>query len=88
MFRVVQEALLNIHHHAHSMTATIRLRVRGEHLTVEIEDRGRGIASAAHGVGIAGMRERLQQLGGILEITSSDRGTTVRAEIPVPRDTV
>jgi signal transduction histidine kinase len=38
------------------------------------------------GVGIAGMRERLGQVGGELEIESSDRGTTVRAIVPLPRD--
>jgi signal transduction histidine kinase len=40
----------------------------------------------ALGVGVAGMRERLQQLGGTLEIVSSDHGTTVRARIPLPPD--
>jgi len=96
LFRVVQEALINIHHHAESPTATIRLRVDGHRLTLEIEDRGRGMPSdlmaqlptggGALGVGVAGMRERLQQLGGMLEIESSDRGTTVRAEIPLSAD--
>jgi signal transduction histidine kinase len=38
------------------------------------------------GVGIAGMRERLGQVGGELEIESSDRGTAVRAIVPLPRD--
>ena len=96
LFRVVQEALINIHHHAESPTAMIRLRVDGHRLTLEIEDRGRGMPSdlmaqlptggGALGVGVAGMRERLQQLGGMLEIESSDRGTTVRAEIPLSAD--
>jgi signal transduction histidine kinase len=94
LFRVVQEALINVHHHAESPTASIRLRVDGNRLTLEIEDRGHGMPSeliaqlptggGALGVGVAGMRERLQQLGGRLEITSSARGTTVRAQIPLP----
>jgi PAS domain S-box-containing protein len=94
LFRVVQEALINIHQHAGSQTATIRLRVDGQRLTLEIEDRGRGMSPAlieqlpsgggALGVGVAGMRQRLQQLGGSLAIDSSERGTTVRAEIPLP----
>jgi signal transduction histidine kinase len=96
LFRVVQEALINIHRHAESPTATIRLRVDERHLTLEIEDRGRGMppeliaqlpaGGGALGVGVAGMRERLQQLGGTLEIVSSDHGTTVRARIPLPPD--
>src|SRR5262249_37576840 len=45
LFRVVQEALINIHHHAESPTAVIRLRVDGHRLTLEVEDRGRGMPS-------------------------------------------
>jgi PAS domain S-box-containing protein len=94
LFRVVQEALLNIHHHAKSPTALIRLRVDGNLLTLDIEDHGRGMPSdliaqmpaggGALGVGVAGMRERLQQLGGTLEITSSATGAMVRAQMPLP----
>jgi PAS domain S-box-containing protein len=94
LFRVVQEALINIHHHAESQTASIHLRLDGQRLTLEIEDRGRGMPSelvaqlatggSAMGVGVAGMHERLQQLGGTLDIESTDRGTTVRARIPLP----
>jgi two-component system NarL family sensor kinase len=94
LFRVVQEALINIHHHAESPTASIRLRVDGQCLTLEIADRGGGMppeviahlptGGGALGVGVTGMRERLQQLGGTLEIDSSARGTTVRARIPLP----
>ena len=94
LFRVVQEALLNIHHHAKSPTALIRLRVDGNLLTLDIEDHGRGMPSdvitqmpaggGALGVGVAGMRERLQQLGGTLDITSSATGAMVRAQMPLP----
>jgi PAS domain S-box-containing protein len=93
LFRVVQEALINIHRHAASPSAQIRLRVDDGCLALEIEDRGRGIrreliaqmpsGRGAPGVGIAGMRERLQQLGGMLDIESSERGTVVRARVPV-----
>jgi signal transduction histidine kinase len=92
LFRVVQEALINIHRHAGSETASIRLRCDAEALVLEIEDRGHGIPSAALnlitscgggvGVGIAGMSERLQQLGGRLEIASGERGTIVLARLP------
>ena len=95
LFRVVQEALINIHHHANSPTALIRLRVEDHRLLLEIVDRGRGMRPAviaqlpagggALGVGVAGMRERLQQLGGTFDIESSDQGTTVRVQVPLSR---
>lgn len=92
LFRVVQESLINIHRHAASETATIRLRVEASRLTLEIEDRGRGVSpddlakfatGSGGGVGLAGMRERLAQLGGTLSITSANPGTVVHAEVPV-----
>jgi PAS domain S-box-containing protein len=96
LFRIVQESLINIHRHAESETARIRLRRDAETLVLEIEDRGRGIPSASlkhimgggdgAGVGIAGMCERIEQLGGSLEITSGDSGTTVHARLPLEKD--
>ncbi len=93
LFRVVQEGLINIHRHADSSTARIRLRRDPERVTLEVEDRGRGIppdllsrlrsGAAARGIGIAGMRERLEQLGGTLDIDSTDRGSTIRATVPM-----
>ena len=95
LFRVVQESLTNIHRHAESRTARIQLRCGAETLVLEIEDWGRGIPEASleditgggghAGVGIAGMRERIEQLGGDLEITSGDHGTTVVARVPLAR---
>jgi signal transduction histidine kinase len=93
LFRVVQESLINIHRHAHSPSARLSLRIERERLTLEIEDRGAGMPaervarsmseSGAVGVGIAGMRERLKQLGGTFEIRSSGEGTLVRAALPL-----
>jgi PAS domain S-box-containing protein len=95
LFRIVQESLTNIHRHARSETARIRLQRRIDVLVLEVEDRGHGIPNASRGhitsgegvvgVGIAGMRERIEQLGGLLELISGDRGTTVRARLPLPR---
>ncbi len=83
LFRVVQEAIANVLRHSKSDTAIIRLARRGARVVLEIEDFGRGMADAgARGVGITGMRERLQQLGGRLEIESDSGGTIVRAELP------
>jgi two-component system NarL family sensor kinase len=99
LFRVVQESLINIHRHAGSPTAHIRLRREAEALLLEIEDSGGGIPSdvlervlsrgGGVGVGIAGMWERVEQLGGRLEVTSSDQGTTgtvVRVRLPLAKD--
>ena len=96
LFRIVQESLTNIHRHAESKAALIRLRRDTGMLVLEIEDRGHGIPSASlehitrgggvAGVGIASMSERIEQLGGRLEVTSSERGTTVHVWLPLARD--
>jgi PAS domain S-box-containing protein len=100
LFRMVQESLANIQRHSGSATAEIRLTQRDARLTLEVIDFGRGfhqgaaIATSASqangsraprfGVGIPGMRERMAQLGGQLEIISGSTGTTVRATITLP----
>jgi signal transduction histidine kinase len=96
LFRIVQESLINIHRHARSETARIRLRHDAEAMVLEVEDRGQGIPAGsvkdimsgrgAVGVGIAGMTERIEHLGGRLEIESSDRGTKVRVRLPSLED--
>jgi PAS domain S-box-containing protein len=93
IFRVLQESLLNVHHHSQSRTASVHLGAEGERLILQVADRGRGIprevlsrlmtSGGGVGVGVAGMRERLEQLGGTLAITSGDQGTTVSAELPL-----
>jgi PAS domain S-box-containing protein len=94
LFRVIQESLTNIHRHAESPSAEIRLRTTDGELTLEVRDVGRGMPqvreSEEHGsehllgVGIAGMRERMEQLGGSLEVESTPAGTTIRAWLVVP----
>ena len=93
LFRVFQESLTNIHRHSTSKTAHVRLVVEDQKALIEIRDAGQGIPShllelnsdslATLGVGIRGMRERVRQLGGQLEIFSSPEGTTVRASVPL-----
>ncbi|HEX2776584.1 MAG TPA: sensor histidine kinase, partial [Candidatus Acidoferrales bacterium] len=92
LFRIVQEALTNVHRHSKSRSATIRLVRADGKVRMEVKDRGVGMArpSAATGwnsplgIGIAGMRERVKQLGGIFEIRSKPkRGTAVCVELPV-----
>lgn len=96
IFRVVQECLTNIHRHAGSPTARIRMVQDDACLRVEIEDTGKGIppeeqstsGSSAHaGVGLRGMRERLRQSGGTLQVQSNGLGTRVTAILPVVRAT-
>lgn len=85
IFRIVQECLTNIHRHSGSATAAIRLFWEDERLIVQVEDYGKGIPaekkqeleSGRGGVGFGGMRERVRQLGGILEIRSQGSGTLV-----------
>jgi PAS domain S-box-containing protein len=89
LFRIVQESLANIQRHSGSRSATIRLREDPPTVSLEIIDYGRGMKLASNGpaqpngarlgVGIPGMRERMAQLGGRLEIESSPSGTTIRA---------
>ncbi len=92
IFRIVQECLTNIHRHSESPVARIRISRSDSQVSLEVEDRGKGIPSEKRGaldsggtpgVGIRGMRERLRQLGGTLEINSSGRGTVVVARLPV-----
>ena len=92
IFRIVQECLTNIHRHSESPVARIRIRRTDSEVSLEVEDRGKGIppekrqamdSGGTAGVGIRGMRERLRQLGGSLEINSNDTGTVVVARLPV-----
>jgi signal transduction histidine kinase len=88
IFRIVQESLGNVHRHSGSPTAVVRLSANNEEVQLEVSDRGRGISaekSSRGGVGIRGMRERVAQLGGTIELVSNAAGapgTTVRAAFP------
>jgi PAS domain S-box-containing protein len=89
IFRIVQECLTNIHRHSESDAASIRLRKEGNELMVQVRDNGKGIPEekqrelTASGLGFGGMRERLRQLGGTLEVQSDGTGTLVRAMLKV-----
>ncbi len=84
LFRVMQEAVSNVLRHSRSGSAVIRLSLAEGRVVLEVEDFGRGLgAGGGPGVGIAGMRERLQHLGGRLEIESDATGTIVRAILPM-----
>jgi PAS domain S-box-containing protein len=92
VFRVMQEALSNVHRHAEARGAEVDLAVRGGHLVLRIADDGRGIGpldlgseGPQLGVGIAGMRARVAQLDGSLSIVGDGAGTVVEATLPLPR---
>src|SRR5580692_4354946 len=94
IFRVVQECLTNIHRHSESPVARVRVANSGEDVRVLVEDDGKGLpperqgeimSSGLPGVGVRGMRERLRQLGGSLEIRSAGagKGTVVVVRLPL-----
>ncbi len=93
LFRVLQESLTNIHRHSGASEASVHLLHQGDAVILEIRDFGKGIpeerlrlihgARVETGVGLAGMRQRLQELNGRLSIESNDRGTSMRATVPI-----
>jgi two-component system NarL family sensor kinase len=94
LFRVLQESLTNVHRHSGALEVSICFLQQAGAVTLEIRDHGRGIpterlnrlreASSETGVGLAGMRERLNELNGKLEIESDAHGTSLRAIVPMP----
>jgi PAS domain S-box-containing protein len=94
LFRVLQESLTNVHRHSGSATAIVRLYRNGPTVVLEVTDEGRGTPTknlegrandwmAAFGVGLRGMSERLRPLGGDLQISSTEGGTTITATLPL-----
>lgn len=94
LFRVIQESLSNIRRHSGASKAQIKLARSDGSISLEIRDNGKGMppellsssrnSKQVIGVGILGMRERLSQLGGTLEIESSKNGTAVKVSLSVP----
>ena len=96
LFRIVQECLTNVIRHSGSDRAEIRVRSERGIVDLQVRDFGKGISPERlgkireHGssVGIRGMRERVRQFQGDMQIESSNSGTTVRVTLPVPRGSV
>jgi signal transduction histidine kinase len=92
LFRVLQESLTNIHRHAKSTRAEVSLRNGPVGVVLRIRDFGKGMAretlknflndGTRVGVGLAGMRERVREQGGKLEIQSDAGGTTITVTMP------
>jgi signal transduction histidine kinase len=93
LFRVLQEALTNVHRHSGASAAEVVIRQDAEQVVLEVKDNGRGIpqellshfhvTGAGMGVGITGIRERVRELEGKLTLESDGSGTLVRVRIPV-----
>ena len=92
LFRVLQESLTNVHRYSGSPSAEIRIFQSPSKVHLEIVDHGKGVKGGTErstfagaptlGVGIPGMRERIRQLGGQLEVEFSNEGTRVYATLP------
>ena len=94
LFRVIQEALANIHRHSESQDAEINVAEQSGVVRISIRDYGKGIpeemlrnieqTSSGAGVGLGGMRERVAELDGRFSIESGSGGTTLLISIPLP----
>lgn len=86
LFRIVQESLGNVHRHSESTRAEITLTRENGFVELMVRDFGRGLPAdrtELRGVGVAGMRERVAQLGGTFQLESAAPGTRVRVRLPV-----
>jgi signal transduction histidine kinase len=86
LLRVLREILTNARRHSGASNVDVRLRAEGNTLVAEVTDDGRGFdpTVAQGGVGLVGMRERVEELGGVIEISSRPaEGTEVTVRVPV-----
>jgi signal transduction histidine kinase len=96
LFRMLQEGLTNAHRHSASPNVEVRFQRLPDRATLEVQDFGRGLpqavmdrfhrTGAGSGVGLAGIRERVKELGGDFTIDSTDQGTTLRSAVPLDAD--
>jgi signal transduction histidine kinase len=93
LFRILQESLTNIHRHSNSAKAEVALELLPNHVLLRVRDYGKGIApdlletfranGSNSGVGLAGMRERVRELGGQFTIQRCSPGTLISVTLPV-----
>jgi signal transduction histidine kinase len=83
-YYLIAEALTNVAKYASASTVRVRITARDAHLLVEIADDGVGGADPSSGSGLRGLADRVEALGGTLEVVSpAGGGTTLRAELPL-----
>lgn len=97
LFRILQESLTNVHRHSGANEVEVHLTKDGSVITLVVQDYGKGIprdvlehfakSGTNVGVGLAGMRERVKELGGEFELQSGKKGTILKVVIPVPQTT-
>lgn len=95
LFRALQESLTNVHRHSGAKRADVSLGTSGNSIVLKVRDHGRGIPPAVlqrmqdegtgGGVGLAGMTERIREIGGRLEVHSTGDGTEITVRVPVRR---
>ena len=93
LFRVLQECLTNILRHSGSKKAEVRLEIASQEVVLSIRDYGKGMSrdqienfmtsGTDVGVGLGGMRERVRDLGGRIELQNPGTGTTVKVTLPL-----
>lgn len=92
IFRIIQECLTNSHRHGKSKSANVNLSRTSDFISITVADEGIGIpesrleqikSGSGAGVGLRGMRERVYQLNGALDIASSEKGTVIQIRLPV-----
>jgi signal transduction histidine kinase len=96
LFRVLQEALTNVHRHSGASAADVTIRRASGQVILEVRDNGRGMEQdvlsrfrengAGTGVGLMSMHERARELGGKIQLDSSGKGTSVKIALPLPPD--
>lgn len=97
LFRVLQESLTNIHRHSKSSRAEVTLQPLPDKIILRVKDYGNGIPQEllttfrskgmSFGVGLSGMRERVRELGGHLDIQSNSAGTLISVTLPLAAET-
>ena len=95
IFRIVQEALTNVFRHSKATHSWVTLTRNADHVSVEIRDNGKGLEEKVMklrpgtlGVGIGGMRQRVEEFGGKLRLTNANPGTIVEVVIPAEEKAV
>ncbi len=82
IYRLVQESLTNAFRHGKATSISIIMSLTGNHIIISIWDNGKGASKINEGIGLKGMRERLDSVNGSFETITLQSGFTIRARIP------